>query len=45
MSTRARVGLRLKIAGYYGFTADELDVILNDDIPDRLGGGTETDED
>jgi hypothetical protein len=32
------------LAGHYGFTAEELDFILNYDIKYRLGRGTETDE-
>jgi hypothetical protein len=32
------------LAGHYGFTAEELDFILNYDIKYRLGRGTETDD-
>ena len=32
------------LAGHYGFTAEELDFILNYDIKYRLGRSTETDE-
>ena len=31
-------------AGHYGFTAEELDFILNYDIKYRLGGGGENEE-
>ncbi len=32
------------LAGHYGFTAEELDFILNYDIKYRLGRSTETDD-
>ena len=32
------------LAGHYGFTAEELDFILNYDLKYRLGRSTETDE-
>jgi hypothetical protein len=32
------------LAGHYGFTAEELDFIVNYDIKYRLGRGTETDD-
>ena len=32
------------LAGHYGFTAEELDFILNDDIKYRLGRDTESEE-
>ena len=32
------------LAGHYGFTAEELDFILNYDIKYRLGRDTETEE-
>ena len=33
------------LAGHYGFTAEELDFILNYDIKYRLGRDAETEED
>ena len=33
------------LAGHYGFTAEELDFILNYDIKYRLGRGAESEED
>lgn len=35
----------LPLAGHYGFTAEELDFILNYDIKFRLGRDTETEAD
>ena len=32
------------LAGHYGFSAEELDFILNYDIKYRLGRSTETDD-
>ena len=32
------------LAGHYGFTAEELDFILNYDIKYRLGGNAENEE-
>jgi hypothetical protein len=36
--------MRERLAGHYGFTAEELDFILNYDFKHRLGRSTETDE-
>jgi hypothetical protein len=36
--------MRERLAGHYGFTAEELDFILNYDIKYRLGRDTESKE-
>lgn len=37
-------GVDTVLAGHYGFTAEELDFILNYDIKYRFGHSTETDD-